>query len=269
MFATLQHPGPAVAPRFRVSPCTAQPVALMLPARDSLLASLAEALADFDGAWLEITDASMARLDFVIPGPDPAGRHAAWYAGPHQMGQGARILRAGIHLGWRDGLRFAHGHGHFVAPGWSAPGMGHILPQVSALAAPVLVRGWGWQGARLVVQDDPETGFALFQPQGGAGGGTAWLVTLRPGQDISAGLAAALPGVTGRVLGLGSLVDPVLDGRRIDSFATEILLTDGALTPQGAHLSADLVTLAGTTHSGTLTPGRNGICVTAELLVLA
>ena len=74
----------------------------------------------------------------------------------------------------------------------------------------------------------------------------------------------------GRILGLGSLVHPRLTGQPpVDSFATEILLTEGRLTNGGARIAVEIVTLAGTIHQGWLEPGAKGICITAELLLIA
>lgn len=273
MIATLSHPGPSPESRWTALPCTATPVTLMLPARANLLASVAEALADHDGAWLWIEGAAMARLDFLIPGPDPTGRHVAWYAGPHRMGAGARIVRLGLHLGWREGARFLHGHGVFAAPGWDGPQAGHILPLESALAAPVLAAGFGLHGARLVVAPDPETGFTLFRPETCGGGDGALLVTARPNQDLTQSVerAAAAHGIAdGTVHGLGSLVDPrFAGGGGVQSFATEILLTAGTLRDGRVTLGADVVGLDGRLVTGVLQTGACGICVTAELLIRA
>ncbi len=273
VIATLRHPGPALAPRWTALPCTATPVAVMLPARASLLASVAEALADFDGAWLWIEAAAMARLAFLIPGLDATGAHAAWYAGPHQMPAGARIVRLGLHLGWRDGVRFLHGHGVFAAPRWTGPEAGHILPLDSALAAPVLAQGWGIAGARLVQRPDPETAFPLFAPEACGGGAGALLMTARPNQDLGAAIEAACRahGISAAAVnGLGSLVRPRFQGGGgVDSPATEILLTEGRIEGGCARLAAEVVGLDGRLASGQLAPGRNGICVTAEVLIRA
>lgn len=277
MIATLTHPGPAPARRQTVQPCRAQPVDLLLPVADTLAQSVALALAGFDGGWLVIGDAPMAALDFVIPGTDSTGAHAAWYAGPHRMGAG-RIRHLGLHAGRKAGAPWLHGHGAFAAQdwsgqGWAGPDFGHILPLESRLAAPVRARGWGLTGAGLAVEADGETGFPLFQPVDRGGGPGAALITLRPNQDITLGLEQAAAGAgitTGRVLGLGSLVHPVLEGQPpIDSLATEILLTGGNLTDGRARLEAELITLSGTRHRGTLARGANGVCITAELLLLA
>jgi len=273
MIQTLRHPGPAAEPRWTALPCTAQAVSVTLPVRETLLASVSEAMADYDGAWLWLEAAAMARLDFLIPGRDATGKHAAWYAGPHRMPAGAQVVRMGLHLGWRDGARFLHGHGVFAAPGWDGPGAGHILPLESTLALPVLARGYGLHGARLVQRPDPETGFPLFQPEscGGGFGNGALLMTARPNQDLGQTITAVAQAhgiARAEVHGLGSLVSPRFEGgQRVDSFATEILLTNGAITDRGVSLSADVVGFDGLLHHGALLPGCNGICVTAELLV--
>lgn len=272
MIATLTHPGPEAARRWAVQRCSAEPVEVILPVADTLAQSAALALAEYDGGWLVIENAALSMLDFVIPGSDPGGAHAAWYAGPHRMGAG-QIDHLGLHFGRKQGAPWLHGHGHFSAPGWQGPGFGHILPLESRLAQPVRATGWGIRGARLQVSADSETLFPLFQPIARGGGQGAALVTLRPNQDIGEALVAAASeaGFTrARVFGLGSLVFPRLTGQPpIDSFATEILLREGHILNGTATLRADIVTLEGTLHSGLLEPGANGLCITAELLLVA
>lgn len=271
MIARLSHPGPAEPRRWAVQPCSAEPVDVTLPLADSLAQSAALALAGYDGGWLVIEDAALSTLDFVLPGADPTGDHAAWYAGPFRLGPG-RIEHLGLHVGRKDGAPWLHGHGRFTAPGWQGPRFGHILPMESRLAQPVRARGWGVRGAFLRVQADAETRFPLFQPVAAGGGSGAALVTLRPNQDISEALAAAaleVGLVRARVFGLGSLVHPRLTGQPpIDSFATEFLLTHGRLNGT-ARLEVQVVTLDGTVHQGWLEPGVNGLCITAELLLIA
>lgn len=271
MIATLHHPGPAPHRRWAVQPCAAEPVDLILPVAETLAQSVALALAHVDGGWLVLEDVPMANLDFVIPGSDPTGAHAAWYAGPHRMGAG-HIHHLGLHAGRKDGGAWLHGHGQFQADHWHGPTYGHILPLESRLAAPTRARGWAIRGARFEVQHDPETHFPLHQPCKTGDGTGAALITLRPNQDLSEALAlaAAELGITdGQILGLGSLVHPRLIGADpIDSFATEILLTQGPLTNGTPRIETEIVTLSGSTHKGWLEPGQNGICITAELLLI-
>ncbi|MCB1388608.1 MAG: DUF296 domain-containing protein [Rhodobacteraceae bacterium] len=272
MMETLVHPGPAPARRWAAAPCRAEPVDLLLPVADRLADSVALALADFDGGWLEIADQTLGNLDFVIPGEDSTGAHAAWYAGPYRMGAG-RITHLGMHVGRKDGGPWLHGHGGFAAAGWEGPDFGHILPFESRLARPVRARGWGLKGARLEVAQDAETNFPLFQPVALGGGGKAALVTLRPNQDFTEALeaAAAEAGIAeGRVYGLGSIVRPKLEGQpRIPSHATELLLTEAVITKGRARIGIEVVTLHGTRHRGVLERGENAVCITAELLVVA
>lgn len=272
MIATLRHPGAAPARRWALAPCSAHAVDVILPPAATLAQSAVLALAGYDGGWLVIEGAAFASLDFVIPGTDPTGAHAAWYAGPYRMGA-ARAAHLGLHVGRKDGAPWSHGHGTFDAPDWTGPRMGHILPLESRLAQPTRAKGWGLRGARLEVCADSETHFPLFQPQPcGAGAGAA-LITLRPNQDLCTALVAAASEagiVAGRVFGLGSLVHPRLVGQpAIDSFATEILLTQGRIAQGQAQIDAQIVTLDGALHHGTLVPGENGLCITAELLVIA
>lgn len=271
MIARLLHPGPAAARRWAVQPCSAEPVDVVLPVAETLVQSVALALADYDGGWLVIEKVALDRLDFVIPGADPTGAHAAWYAGPHRMGAG-RVDHLGLHFGRKQGAPWLHGHGHFGAPGWQGPTFGHILPMESRLAHAVRATGWGIRGAQLQVLADSETHFPLFQPVALGGGQGAALVTLRPNQDIGEALvkAAQEAGILrARVFGLGSLVHPSLTGQPpIDSFATEILLREGHILDGHASLRVDLVTLAGTLHSGLLEQGANGLCITAEVLLV-
>jgi len=117
---------------------------------------------------------------------------------------------------------------------------------------------------------DPETAFTLFQPEARDaqdGGTPAHLVMLRPNQDIGTALSGL--GLTGRLLGLGSLIGTQMEGgAALDSYATEILLTDGHIGPEGAVLDAASIGLDGRMIEGRLAAGVNAVLVTAELLVL-
>lgn len=272
MIETLIHPGPALARRWALAPCHAEPVEVVLPVAETLAHSAVAALAGYEGGWLEIEDSTLSNLEFVIPGEDSSGAHAAWYAGPYRMGAG-RITHLGMHVGRKDGGPWLHGHGGFAAPGWEGPDFGHILPLESRLDRPIRARGWGLRGARLQVSADTETHFPLFQPVALGAGGNAVLVTLRPNQDFIEALeaAAAEAGIAdGRVFGLGSIVRPKLEGQeRIQSHATELLLTQGVITNGRARVEIEVVTLDATRYRGWLERGANGICITAEVLVVA
>lgn len=271
MIRTLDHPGPATVERITALPCTATPLDLPLPAGVPLLDALAQAAeaAGVSAAWLELADATMARIDHLRPGPDPSGAHAAWYDGPHNA-DGASLIRLGLHLGHRDGARWLHGHGLWAGAG--GIGGGHVVPDATVLAEPATARGWALTGARLEVAPDPETRFDLFRPvaSGGASAPNAALVTLRPNQDMTEALeaAAAALGVTDATLhGLGSLVAPRFLQGGEDSFATEILITEGWIEGGRAYLNAAVVGFGGQVSVAPLARGGCGVCVTCEVLI--
>ncbi|NBB97465.1 MAG: DUF296 domain-containing protein [Alphaproteobacteria bacterium] len=266
MMRSVVHPGPASALRVTALPVQAHPVKVVLRGGLPFGQAVASAFEGFDGGFLELSGVAMDPLAYVIPGPAQNG-HAAWYSETHRMGAGARIVQGCVHLGWREGARFTHTHGIWTDDS-GARHMGHILPDQAVVARDCTVAGWGLTGGCLVAQPDPETGFTLFQPEpraGRDGGVPAHLVTLRPNQDIG----AALSGLSGRVMGLGSLIGTQMkDGAALDSYATEILLSDGHVGPKGAVLDAASIGLDGQMIEGRLAAGVNAVLVTAELLVL-
>lgn len=266
MMRRVVHPGPAVAPRATALPVQAHPVEVVLRGGLPFGQAVAAAFEGFDGGFLDLREVPMDLLAYVIPGPAQDG-HAAWYSETHQMGAGARIVQGCVHLGWRDGARFTHTHGIWTDD-TGARHMGHILPDQAVIARDCMVTGWGLTGGCLVAQPDPETGFTLFRPEPRAprdGGSPAHLVTLRPNQDIG----AALHGLSGRVMGLGSLIGTQMEGgTALDSYATEILLTDGRVGPDGARLDVASIGLDGRMIEGRLAQGANAVLVTAELLIL-
>lgn len=274
MIATLPQPGPAPHTRIAAVACRVRPFAVTLAAGVPLGQAVAEALetARVPAAWLALGPSTFSRLDYMLPGLDPSGARAAWYDGPHAAGA-VDLTHAGLHAGWRDGARFIHCHG-----GWQGmPGgaFGHLIPDACTLSAPTVARGWAIRGCTLDVQPDDETGFALFAPTGPVPvfeGRRAVLCSLRPNQDIGAALlaAASAGGIAqGVICGLGSLVHPVFEGQaQIDSLATEFLFTEARIWGGSTRLSADLVAIGGGVHRGRLTPGQNGICITAEALII-
>ena len=274
MIETLPQPGPAAASRITALPCRVRPFAVTLAAGIPLGDAVAEALeaAKVPAAWLALGQAEFARLDYMLPGADPTGARAAWYDGPHGAGA-VSLTHAGLHAGWRNGGRFLHCHGAWEAA--SGPTFGHLIPEACMLAAPVIARGWAIRGARFDAQPDEETGFSLFTPADPVPvfeGRRGVLCRLRPNQDIATALLAAAEAggiAQGVVCGLGSLVHPLFEGgTRIDSLATEFLFTEARLSGGRARLSADLVAIGGAMHRGRLAPDENGICITAEALII-
>lgn len=270
---TILHPGPVAAERAAVVACRAHPVAVTLRGGLTVLDAMAAGLAalGFRGGWLRLDGAALSRLAYVVPAPAPGDGHAAWYSDTRVLTAAPRILSAGAHLGLRDGAPFAHCHGLWAEAG-AAPRMGHLLPADSVLAADAVVEGWGLTGAVMDAAEDAETRFRLFRPRpdgaAGEGGRPALLAALRPNQDLCAAVAALAPGAA-QVEGIGSLVGTVFeDGDGTASYGTEILLTDAQVAHGAARLDALSVGFDGAHAAGRLAPGRNAVCVTAELLLL-
>ncbi|WP_333829090.1 PCC domain-containing protein [Pararhodobacter sp.] len=268
----IQHPGAPASERLRSLPCHAAPLRLTLPAGQSLAEAVPQAFAraGFAFGYLRLDGADFAPLNFVTPAPAPGDGHAAWYSATHHS-SAARARHAGVHLGLRDGKPFLHCHGIWDG---TPPDAGHMLCEDSILAQDCTVAGWGLKGAGLVASHDRETDFTLFRPerQGDAPIANAFLITLRPNQDISAALLAFAQEhriTAAQIEGIGSLVGTAFsDGRMIESYATEILVVQGRLQDDALSLQIAAVGFDGRCQSGTLAAGANAVCVTAEILLL-
>jgi len=268
---TIQHLGPVATPRFRALPCHAHPVTLTLRAGVPMDQAIAEGLGaqGFAAGYLRLDGAQMARLDYVRPAPASGQGHAAWYSPTHALTD-VQIAQAGAHLGLRDGRAFVHCHGL-----WGGA-MGHMLVPDSVLAEDTVVTGWGLSGAMLVAEPDAETLFTLFQPTPApeqSGGLPALLATLRPNQDVAVGivgLAAQAGFSVAQVEGIGSTVGADFDGGAItESYGTEFLLTDAQITNGTLDAQIAAVGFHGEIATGALPMGRNAVCVTSELLLIA
>lgn len=272
---TIRHPGPPADERICALPCRAVPLRLTLRAGQSLAGAVTEAFAQagYDFGYLRLDGASFAPLNLVTPAPAPGDGHAAWYSATHYIAGPARARHAGMHLGRRDGAPFVHCHGAWDGPD-APPDTGHLLCDQSTLALDCTVIAWGLCGAGLVSHHDTETDFTLFQPEktGEASEPNAFLITLKPNQDISAALLAFARrhGIgAARFEGIGSLVGTAFDdGRAIESYATEILIQQGRLQEGRISLQVASVGFDGRGASGNLTHEANAVCVTAEILLL-
>lgn len=269
----LTHPGPAPALRLHREACRAQPLTLHLRGGMALDRAVTQALADagVEAGYLRLADLPLATLAWVIPAVSaPGNPRVAWFSDTRRAA-GGMIVAGGLHLGAREGQAFCHCHGIWRDPQGGLHA-GHLRSDETVLARNCTVTGWGLTGARLEVQDDPETGFALFTPLlvGAMGrGAPAWLIRLRPNQDLSDALMGLNLREGTRIEGIGSLVGTRFDdGPPIDGPATEIWLRSGMVEQNALRLRAVSVGVTGTMAEGWLTPGANAVCVTAELLVL-
>lgn len=272
----ITHPGATARDRITARPCEAVPVRVTLRAGQSLAVAVPQAMAEagFSFGYLRLDGAVFAPLVFVTPAASPDERHAAWYSETYSLPSSAQIQHAGVHLGQRDGAPFLHCHGIWDRRG-TLPDAGHLLCDQSILACDCTVSGWGINGAALLSREDTETNFKLFSPeaQAPAAWHNAFLVTLRPNQDIGAALATFAQRHNIRqahIAGIGSLVGTVFaDGTVISSLATEILILSGQLRGPSVALQVVSVGMDGRACTGLLAPDLNAVCVTAEILLIS
>ncbi|MEN0074370.1 MAG: DUF296 domain-containing protein [Paracraurococcus sp.] len=275
----LAQPGPALQPRLLCLPARSQALDLILPPGASLLQAVAAPLlrAGFSSAVLELRGGRCDPFAYVLPAHAPDARHAAWYSAPHAPAGGARLERACVTFGTRDGAAWLHCHA--IWEEGEGRRAGHVLPEETILQAPVTARAWGLSGAGFAVGEDAETNFSLFQPvaisgplPGPAGGRRALVLRLRPNTDMVAALeeACAAHGFAGAVLrgGVGSLVAPRFrEGGGTEDIATELLVTGGGVMGGRGAVAVALADMRGRVHAGRVAPGANAVCITAELVL--
>ena len=275
----ITQPGPVSPERQEILPVEAQPIEVTLRQDIPLEDAVAEALATagFDGGWLEIADAPVAALDYVIPALASDDEHVAWYSAIHSFGGPGRIERLGMTVGRDGNASFLHGHGLWT-PEAGKTAMGHILAPRTMLSEPAVARGTGIFGAHFARQADPETNFTLFRPTGSAKDGkdvSHALVRLAPNQDFTHALeqACARIGWDGaRVQGLGSLIGARFDdGTILDSTATEFLILDAEVRSDGSTEKGPEIAIVGI-DGGDIRTGRvcrdeNPVLITAELML--
>ena len=224
---------------------------------------------------------ALAPLTYVIPAQSPDAEHAAYYSLPRRVAGGARIERADVTVGWRDGAPFIHCHGTWIEPDGSRRG-GHVMPHDTMVSRPAWARARGLGEATFRAEPDPETNFTLFRPvaRGGASndpaGPRALLACVRPNEDICEALVTLCrlhQFETACVRGIGSLVGAAFeDGRSVSSHATEAFIRHGEVRPGAegspeATLDVALVDMDGAIHEGRLARGRNAVCMTFELFI--
>lgn len=268
----LRQPGPALQPRTVGLPGTARPLAFTLEPGLTLLEAVARPLraAGFASAVLELAGGGFGPFAYVMPAPSPDASHAAWYSAAQLPAGGARLERGCVTFGERAGEPWLHAH----ATWQEAAGRrgGHVLPEETRIAAPVAARAWGLEGLGFAVAADAETNFPLFGPVAappGAGQIRVVALRIRPNEDLCDALAALCRqhGFARAILrgSLGSLVGArFADGRSVPDYATELLVTEGRIGPDGARVAVALADMAGRVHEGVLLPGRNPVCITFE-----
>ncbi|MEP2534319.1 hypothetical protein [Shimia sp.] len=256
-----------------LAPCQGRAIEVTLEAGMPLEDAVAQALAplELDSAWVEIVNAEVECLTYVIPAVAPDTTHVAWYSDTHSFDKG-RIDHLGMIVGRHGDASFLHGHGTW-APEGRAAAMGHILAPQTRLGTPVTARGIGLVGARFDRRADEETNFDLFHvDQMTSTGGSYAALRLLPNQDFATGLdaaCAALGWQAARVHGIGSVNTPRFeDGRVLESLPTEFLITDAIAGKNGPGPEIVVVGTDGTDiRTGRLSRNENAVLVTAELVL--
>ena len=270
----VKQPGPVCKERSDLVPGAGCKLELMLEPDIALEDAVANALSaqSVDSAYLEIRDAEVSQLHYVIPAHAPDREQAAWYSQTYSFDAG-HIKRMGMIVGKFNQASFLHGHGTWGSD-TSRPAMGHVLAPQTVLSKPTLARGIGLRGACFNRRMDAETCFELFHvDQSETTGDDFAALKLRPNQDFTTALDHAchtLGWGSARVHGLGSLIGARFDdGRVLDSLPTEFLITDAVAGMGGPTPEIVIVGVDGADNilSGRLSRGENAVLITAELIL--
>lgn len=279
---TIVHPGPVARERTASAAGHGRWHDVTLEAGLSIndAARAAFAACGAPGGYIRLGEAAVDPMHYVIPAPAPGDGHAAWYSATLAPEGPCRIEDAGMIVGWRDGEPFLHCHGIWSLPDGTRR-MGHLLPLDSALRAPATAKMLAVNDAAFDVIDDAETQFRLFAPRAdkaaatGAAAGRILVCAVRPNEDICTAIETVCRDnaiQNARVHGIGSLVGALFEnGQTVASYATEVLVTHGSVTPiQGAPrctLDIAIVGIDGAICGGRLTRRHNPVCVTFELFL--
>jgi predicted DNA-binding protein with PD1-like motif len=276
MMRSIRHPGPVSPERFAAIACRAGHARLELQPGRSINEAAAQAFAQIGATsgYLRVRRALVAPMRYVIPAISPDGAHAAWYSETFAP-RGLTIIEdAGLVVGRRDGEPFVHCHGIWQTPDGQRR-MGHLLPLESHFAEPAEADAWAIGGALFDVREDAETNFRLFRAVAHGSktgrGAPALACTIKPNQDIAEAVEdiCRRHGFASATLhGIGSLVEAdFVDGSRLGSYATEVLIRSGMVRDGRCTLDIALVGMDGAFREGRLAANVNPVCVTFELLI--
>jgi predicted DNA-binding protein with PD1-like motif len=277
------QPGPPPAERVQWVAGNARPLEFTLEPGLNFIEAIRRPLAATGGesAVLTLEGGAFGPFTYVVPAPAPTPEHAAFYSEFHRPPGISRIEDAAVTFGLRDGAPFLHCHGVWTGSDGIRRG-GHVIPDQTTVAEPVRARAWVLDGMKFEAQPDPETNFTLFGPVSGAGAASSsrfFAARFRPNQDICRALEDFCRdrGLSSAVLrgGVASTIGAVFeDGSVVDSFATEMFVRNGSISPgiDGAPMAAldvALVDHRGDLAEGRLTRGANPILMTLEVVIEA
>src|SRR5215212_4877195 len=279
----LLQPGPIAPVRIESLEGRGQALELSLEPGLNLIEAIARPLlaAGFEGAAVRFEGGSLKPFTYLIPAASTDSRYAAYYSEPFTPAGETRLEVANVTVGRRDGQPFLHCHGLWIEADGRRRG-GHPIPDQTFVASSPKVQAWAFSDVALRSEFDPETNFTLFHPVPVdrpplCDGARTVAARIRPNEDVSDGVEAicrkhsfAAAIVRGS---LGSIIDPVFaDGGRVEADTTELLVLDGVVRSDESgklrsRLDVALVDTEGRVHEGRLTPGRNPVCITFELVI--
>ena len=279
------QPGPPVAGRIQWVEARGRAFSFTLEAGLPLLEAARRGLAaqGFGGGTLNVKGGALGPFAYVMPALAKSREHAAFYSETFRPPGITRLKLAAMTLGVRDGAPFFHCHGLWTEADGRVNG-GHMLPEETFVAEPFEVDAFGLDGAVFAAEPDPETNFKLFGPVARAAGGAetisrAFALRLRPNQDFAEALEAFCRdrGIARATIrgGVGSTIGARFsDGRVVNPFATELVITSGTVAPGTggaleAILDVALVDYTGGVGEGRLTRGDNPVLMTMELVLEA
>lgn len=281
MIRTATHPGPITPERQKITPAAGRPVTLTLAAGIPLETAVADALTAIgcdNSAYLELRDAPVTDLTYVMPAHAPDDSHAAWYSDMHRFGGPGVINHLGMIVGYREKRCFIHGHGTWTLHN-KPLAMGHIISPQTVLTTPTIATGFALSGARFDEHADPETNFTLFSPAPHGDDTTTdadfALLRILPNQDFDTALdqaCASLGWHSAQAWGVGSINTPHFDdGRIMDSLPTEFVVLDAHPRADGRAPLGTEIRIVGTgadqIAQGRLKRGHNGVLITAEIVL--
>ena len=274
----IQQPGPAGEPWISV-PTRLEKLDFELTAGIALDDALSEEIKTrgLSGAYIRIVDASMERMQYVIPGLAPNDEHVAWFSETISPAMPGRIEDASIICGVMSGKPTFHCHGQ-ISDANQNPALGHLLLESCYLSSPVRVTGLGFKDARFNRKADPQTNFDLLMPEAvgeGSNFNEGLLVRVAPNIEIAEALIECCRRANWQrasIHGVGSLIGAHFDdGRVLKSFATEYMVTSGAIELGGSEPHIDLqialVGLGGDVMQGRLAQVNNPVLITSEILL--
>lgn len=163
---TIQHPGPITEPALQALPAQLRTVTVRLPSGCTLLEGFERALRHFgsQSAVARLGKSTLWPVVYVLPALSSSPDYAVYYSSRHTPVAPLALESGAITVGIREGRVWLHCHAswHDVDGQWHC---GHLLPDETALDAPLDVELTLLGGAGFVVCQDHHTNFSLFKPR--------------------------------------------------------------------------------------------------------